>query len=235
VSTAGWTADGDDPGHGHARRMYDQRELTVDQIAKVLAVGAQLGVPGAVAARCTPDLAEEPVDEGPAELTSALRPDPPDGGDADSLMSGPPAALTLSPPSLPWSPRSSTARRIAARAHAGHDDAARPPHRCPPAPPRPRPSRCCWRSSTMRWCTRCSMLVRASAASRWVVGSSTAAALLPSLSARRDSERASRSSAVIAFADGGSGRALSGMAWILRRCSTTAQLMTSRRDFERPV
>ena len=65
--------------------------------------------------------------------------------------------------------------------------------------------RCTWRSSSMRWCTSCSMLVQASAGSCWVVGSSTAAAVPLSLSARRDSERASRSRAVIAFAEGGSG------------------------------
>jgi hypothetical protein len=66
------------------------------------------------------------------------------------------------------------------------------------------------------------MLVQAAAASCWVVGSSTAAAVPPSLSARRDSERASRRSAVIAFADGGSGlsMSLSAMPLILR-CPTT--------------
>ena len=45
------------------------------------------------------------------------------------------------------------------------------------------------------------MPVQASAASCWVVGSSTAAAVPLSLSARRDSDRASRSIAVTAFAD----------------------------------
>jgi hypothetical protein len=66
------------------------------------------------------------------------------------------------------------------------------------------------------------MLVQAAAASCWVVGSSTAAAVPPSLSARRDSERASRRSAVIAFADGVSGlsMSLSAMPLILR-CTTT--------------
>jgi hypothetical protein len=53
------------------------------------------------------------------------------------------------------------------------------------------------------------MLLLASVASCWVVGSSTAAAVPPSLSARRDSERASRRSAVIAFAEGGSGLSMS--------------------------
>jgi hypothetical protein len=78
--------------------------------------------------------------------------------------------------------------------------------------------RCNWRSSTVRWCTSCSMLVQAAAASCWVVVSSTVAAVPPSLSARRDSERASRRSAVIAFADGGSGlsMSLSAMPLILR-------------------
>ena len=69
--------------------------------------------------------------------------------------------------------------------------------------------RCSRRSSTIRWCTSCSMLVHAAVASCWVVGSSTAAATPPSLSARRDSDRASRSSAVTAFAEGGSGRSRS--------------------------
>ncbi len=68
--------------------------------------------------------------------------------------------------------------------------------------------RCSWRSSTVRWCTSCSTLVQAAAASCWVVRSSTAAAVPPSLSARRDSEPASRRSAVIAFA-GGSGLSMS--------------------------
>jgi hypothetical protein len=36
--------------------------------------------------------------------------------------------------------------------------------------------RCTWRSSSMRWCTSCSTLVQASAASCWVVESPTAAA-----------------------------------------------------------
>ena len=40
-----------------------------------------------------------------------------------------------------------------------------------------------WRSSTVRWCMSCSTLVQAAAASCWVVGSSTAAAVPPSLSA----------------------------------------------------
>lgn len=53
------------------------------------------------------------------------------------------------------------------------------------------------------------MLVEASAASCWVVGSPTAAAVPLSLSARRDNERASRSSAVTAFAEGGSGSSAS--------------------------
>ena len=69
--------------------------------------------------------------------------------------------------------------------------------------------RCTRRSSTIRWCTSCSMLVHAAVASCWVVGSSTVAATPPSLSARRDSDRASRSSAVTAFAEGGSGRSTS--------------------------
>jgi len=56
------------------------------------------------------------------------------------------------------------------------------------------------------------MLVQAAAASCWVVVSSTVAAVPPSLSARRDSERASRRSAVIAFADGGSGLSMSSSA-----------------------
>ena len=66
------------------------------------------------------------------------------------------------------------------------------------------------------------MLVQAAAASCWVVGSSGAAAVPPSLSARRESERASRRSAVIALADGGSGlsTSLSAMPLILR-CTTT--------------
>ena len=59
------------------------------------------------------------------------------------------------------------------------------------------------------------MLVQAAAASCWVVGSSTAAAVPLSLSARRDSERASRSIAVIAFADGGSGRSTSSSPMLL--------------------
>jgi uncharacterized membrane protein len=46
---------------------------------------------------------------------------------------------------------------------------------------------------------------KASAASSCVVGSSTAAAVPLSLSARRDSDRASRSSAVTAFTEGDSG------------------------------
>ena len=54
------------------------------------------------------------------------------------------------------------------------------------------------------------------------VESSTAAAVLPSLSARRDSERASRSSAVIAFAEGGSGRSVSS--------SVLPQIVLSQRD-----
>ena len=41
------------------------------------------------------------------------------------------------------------------------------------------------------------------------MGSSTVAATPPSLSARRDSDRASRNSAVTAFAEGGSGRSTS--------------------------
>ena len=61
----------------------------------------------------------------------------------------------------------------------------------------------------MRWCTSCSTLVQASAASCWVVESRIAAAVSLSLSARRDSERASRSRAVIAFAERGSGRSAS--------------------------
>jgi hypothetical protein len=65
------------------------------------------------------------------------------------------------------------------------------------------------------------MLVQAAAASCWVLGSSTAAAAVElSLSARRNSERASRRSAVIAFADGGQGLSLSAMPLILR-CPTT--------------
>jgi hypothetical protein len=78
--------------------------------------------------------------------------------------------------------------------------------------------RCTWRSSTVRWCTSCIMLVQAAAASCWVVVSSTVAAVPASLSARRDSERASRRSAVIAFVDGGSGlfMSLSAMLLILR-------------------
>ena len=66
------------------------------------------------------------------------------------------------------------------------------------------------------------MLVQAAAASCWVVRSSSAAAVPPSLSARRESERASRRSAVIALADGGSGlsMSLSAMPLILR-CTTT--------------
>lgn len=75
--------------------------------------------------------------------------------------------------------------------------------------------RCSWRSSTVRWCTSCSMLVQAAAASCWVVVSSTVAAVPPSLSARRDSERASRRSAVIAFVDGGSGLFMSLSAMLL--------------------
>jgi len=47
------------------------------------------------------------------------------------------------------------------------------------------------------------MLVHACATSCWVVGSSPAVAVRLSLSARRDSDRASRSTAVIAFADAG--------------------------------
>ena len=58
----------------------------------------------------------------------------------------------------------------------------------------------------MRWCTSCSMLVQASAARSWVVGSSIPAVVELSLSARRDSDRASRSSAVTTFAEGGSGQ-----------------------------
>ena len=62
------------------------------------------------------------------------------------------------------------------------------------------------------------MLVQAAVASCWVVVSPTVAAVPPSLSARRDSERASRRSAVIAFPDGGSGlfMSLSTMLLILR-------------------
>jgi hypothetical protein len=55
----------------------------------------------------------------------------------------------------------------------------------------------------------CSMLVHAAVASCWVVGSSTIAVKPPSLSARRDSDRASHSSAVTAVAEGGSGRSTS--------------------------
>jgi len=55
------------------------------------------------------------------------------------------------------------------------------------------------------------MLAQAAAASCWVLESSTAVAVELSLSARRNSERASRSSAVTAFADAGPGLSLSAM------------------------
>jgi hypothetical protein len=72
------------------------------------------------------------------------------------------------------------------------------------------------------------MLVQAAAASCWVLGSSTAAAAVElSLSARRNSERASRRSAVIAFADGGPGLSLSAMPLILR-CPQPVHQRSSR-------
>jgi hypothetical protein len=67
------------------------------------------------------------------------------------------------------------------------------------------------------------MLVQASAASCWVVGSSTAAAVPLSLSARRDSDRASRSIAVTAFAEGGSGRSTSSSPMLLIVLCTTSR------------
>ncbi len=66
------------------------------------------------------------------------------------------------------------------------------------------------------------MLVQASVASCWVVESSTAAAVPLSVSARRDSERASRRRAVIAFAEGGSGRSTSSVMPQSVLCATSA-------------
>jgi len=60
------------------------------------------------------------------------------------------------------------------------------------------------------------MLVHASAQRCWVLASSAAAAPSLSLSARRESDRASRSNAVICFAEAGPGSSISGMAWSLR-------------------
>ena len=48
------------------------------------------------------------------------------------------------------------------------------------------------------------MLLLACAASCWIVGSCTAATSTPSLSARRDTDRASRSRAATTFGEGGS-------------------------------
>jgi hypothetical protein len=79
------------------------------------------------------------------------------------------------------------------------------------------------------------MLVQASAASCWVVESSTAAAVPLSLSARRDSERASRSRAVIALAEGGSGRSASSVMPQSVLCATSVHAPEQRSRCRRRI